>query len=567
MKTSSATAGWQRGGSLKETISSLIIAFVFAFVFRGFVIEAFVIPTGSMAPTLLGQHVSFVSPESGYRWDTDAWDKNNGVPLSVQGTRRAMTVTDPMTGARVGKELPLELGEKRKLISGDRIFVLKYLYSIFDPARFDVVVFKYPGPTPTALTAGEQENYIKRLIGLPNEEIALVDGDVFVRSVNAQALSDMAYSDWTDSQWHVAQKSERVQRTLWMPVYDSRFVPLHPERDLRRWFHSPWRGLKADGTKDTNWDIEDRQSYVYQGNSHTELVWDTKNWPIDDRYPYNELPDLPTRGPLPEVTRRPVFPVSDVRMAMGIEPMAAGLEVAALLDARGHRFKADIAGTHISVSMKSDEDAQGDVWRELAAGELKTPLPVGKTTNLEVWFVDQTIQVWVDGKLVVKGAYAWSPALRAEHATGRRAEDILAPVERGNPLASPGIYRKPEVRWVFNGAPVKLTRVELDRDIFYQPGIYNTRARMGQPSKGTHPSQPCVLGKDHFFVCGDNSPNSLDARLWDAPDPWVAADIDATIGVVPRDLLIGKAFFVYFPGILKDRKLPVPDVGRMRFIF
>ena len=38
---------------IKETITSIIIAFAMAFVFRGFVIEAFVIPTGSMAPTLL----------------------------------------------------------------------------------------------------------------------------------------------------------------------------------------------------------------------------------------------------------------------------------------------------------------------------------------------------------------------------------------------------------------------------------------------------------------------------------------------------------------------------------
>ena len=45
-------------GSVRETIESIIIAFVLAFVFRAFVVEAFVIPTGSMAPTLLGQPVA-----------------------------------------------------------------------------------------------------------------------------------------------------------------------------------------------------------------------------------------------------------------------------------------------------------------------------------------------------------------------------------------------------------------------------------------------------------------------------------------------------------------------------
>ena len=40
----------------RETIESIAIAFVLAFLFRTFEAEAFVIPTGSMAPTLLGQH-------------------------------------------------------------------------------------------------------------------------------------------------------------------------------------------------------------------------------------------------------------------------------------------------------------------------------------------------------------------------------------------------------------------------------------------------------------------------------------------------------------------------------
>src|SRR6187455_724125 len=57
-----------QSGHVKETLISVIIAFILAFVFRAFVIEAFVIPTGSMAPTLMGAHMRFQSPESGYNW-------------------------------------------------------------------------------------------------------------------------------------------------------------------------------------------------------------------------------------------------------------------------------------------------------------------------------------------------------------------------------------------------------------------------------------------------------------------------------------------------------------------
>jgi hypothetical protein len=77
------------------------------------------------------------------------------------------------------------------------------------------------------------------------------------------------------------------------------------------------------------------------------------------------------------------------------------------------------------------------------------------------------------------------------------------------------------------------------------------------------------LTPDQFFVCGDNSPQSLDARLWGPSDEWVVAQIDGAEGVVPRDLMIGRAFFVYFPSLIKGggSGIPVPDFGRLRWIW
>ena len=52
--------------SLKETFESVIIAFILAFIFRAYVVEAFVIPTGSMAPvfTFPAWVQMMVGPES-----------------------------------------------------------------------------------------------------------------------------------------------------------------------------------------------------------------------------------------------------------------------------------------------------------------------------------------------------------------------------------------------------------------------------------------------------------------------------------------------------------------------
>ena len=52
----SRPAAKRRQDGFRETIESIVIAFVLAFLFRTFEAEAFVIPTGSMAETLYGRH-------------------------------------------------------------------------------------------------------------------------------------------------------------------------------------------------------------------------------------------------------------------------------------------------------------------------------------------------------------------------------------------------------------------------------------------------------------------------------------------------------------------------------
>jgi hypothetical protein len=80
------------------------------------------------------------------------------------------------------------------------------------------------------------------------------------------------------------------------------------------------------------------------------------------------------------------------------------------------------------------------------------------------------------------------------------------------------------------------------------------------------PQTTMKLTSTQYFVCGDNSPQSLDARAWGPPDPLVAA-IDPTTNVVPKALMIGRAFFVYFPAWQKRYGIPIPDIGRMRWIW
>ncbi|MBL8764245.1 MAG: hypothetical protein JNM07_08240 [Phycisphaerae bacterium] len=561
--------------SIKETLISTIIAFVLAFVFRGFVIEAFIIPTGSMAPTLMGAHMRFRSPESGAEWAVGPWFSSpaTGEPLDVQGANpnQPVVVHDPMTGLRVeGKEVPR--------LSGDRILVLKYLYALNEPKRFDVVVFKNPSRREHDKQAdGDLQNFIKRLIGLPGEQVALVDGDVFTRKMLEQGVSagrvgsaaGGGSEEWNKPGWTVARKPVGVQREVWQTVFDSAYSPLNPERDGRRWFTTPWAG------EGPGWSIDGRRVYEWSGGGvgATVLRWDSDRpfvrdplgspssnpptWEIVDRYAYDEIaPSLPNAA-----AQRAFFPVSDLRLRAGVEPTGEGLGVACVVLARGHEFRADLQGTGVALRMR----AVGGEWKELARGSF-SGLRKGVVSDVEFWHVDQSLQVWIDGSKVCEAAYEWGPAERILHSTGRRLEDLVGSPGKDSVarLANEAIYRKPGASWGFSGAGVRLHRVALDRDLFYQPAM---QVPQGVPGLGTHPARTVTLGDDQFFVCGDNSPASADGRLWTEVDPWVAAEIDAAVGVVNRELMLGKAFFVYFPApTWVAGRVPVPDFGRMRFI-
>src|SRR6185503_20515293 len=98
-------------------------------------------------------------PNCGHKMSARDTDQTDANPI-----RRA-------DGAEIGTIAPVHYG--------DRILVLKYLYLFEEPRRWDVVVFK----SPDDRSGGEKyaDNYIKRLIGKPFEQIMILDGDIYVR--------------------------------------------------------------------------------------------------------------------------------------------------------------------------------------------------------------------------------------------------------------------------------------------------------------------------------------------------------------------------------------------------
>lgn len=563
-QTESPSSTHHKPIGLKETITSLVIAFMLAFIFRGFVIEGFQIPTGSMAPTLLGKNVPFTSPHNGYDWTTGPHDTNGngGPPLSVQGVKTPMQVTDPMTG--------LDQGEThRKLASGDRVFVLKYLPVLHEAERWDVVVFKNPG---------SHENYIKRLVGMPGEQIAFVDGDVFARPYAEGETLMSGWDAWGQGDWEVARKSERVQRAMLQEISDSRYAPLNADPGFR----SPWTG------EGTGWDgVRSGSSYSFNGTGDAKLVWNGSR-PLTDRNSYNQVRNGFSLWASPNgrsVAGYRPFWVSDLALSVDIEMGEASVVAMPVVKARGREFRGVVdsgSGTArvemriagIEAGVRTDAVPAGE-WSVLDSGSFGKKSG-GEVVGVEFWHIDQSLWLFVDGDLVAggaeDGAYSMTPVERASAATGMTVDELSEYGQRDEEdvdwRVRPGVlsraefYRKPRVEWAFSGGGFTLHNVRVRRDISYM----NMAQRA---TRGGHPDFFPTLSDEEYFMCGDNSARSEDSRLWRDGHivPWVSELIDDRAGMVNKDLIVGKAFVVYWPSMLKDGAVPAPDLGRVRWIW
>tara|TARA_R110002049_G_scaffold27321_2_gene94190 strand:+ start:370883 stop:372916 length:2034 start_codon:yes stop_codon:yes gene_type:complete len=161
-----------RTSANRETIEAFVVAFILALLFRAFIAEAFVIPTGSMAPTLMGAHKDISCDRCGKAFRT-------GASLERRGADMEHTVVGSICpNCRHVNSLDLAGNVNHATFSGDRILVSKFAYTLADPERWDVIVFKFPG--------NPKQNYIKRLVGLPNETLTIRHGDVYVRPTGSE---------------------------------------------------------------------------------------------------------------------------------------------------------------------------------------------------------------------------------------------------------------------------------------------------------------------------------------------------------------------------------------------
>jgi signal peptidase I len=159
----------QEKSGVKDTIRVVIHALILALLVRIFLFQPFNIPSGSMIPTLLVGDYLFVSKYSyGY--------SRYSFPFGL----------DLFSGRVWAKE----------------------------PDRGDVVVFKLPRDNET--------DYIKRVIGLPGDEIQMIHGVLHINgeAVKKERVDDFVMRDPAVRERHMARYMETLPNGVTYPVLD-----------------------------------------------------------------------------------------------------------------------------------------------------------------------------------------------------------------------------------------------------------------------------------------------------------------------------------------------------------
>ena len=175
------------------------MAVVLAFLIRTFEAEAFVIPTGSMAPALMGAHKDLECPECASPFQVSASDiqEENGESKPA----RVNAGICPMCRA------PDIFSEKSNpSYAGDRVLVDKFCYQLKPLERWDVVVFHFPGDA--------SKNYIKRLTGLPGETLWIKHGALWTQP-----------NDRPNEPFRIARKPPEKLLAMLEPVFDNDYMP------------------------------------------------------------------------------------------------------------------------------------------------------------------------------------------------------------------------------------------------------------------------------------------------------------------------------------------------------
>ncbi len=341
--------------SFRRFLETTLLALCALLLFRAIGAEPYGVPTGSMAPTLLGNHKSVVCPRCGYAVHVGAVaDGGEGPsPSTVHRPPSTTQAACPNCGCP-------DLGlDRAPVCRGDHLLVNKTLYDWRRPRRWEMAVFLSP--------VDDAKVFVKRVVGLPGESVQVRDGDVYVDH-------------------ELARKTLAELKALRIPVFDNNCRPAGGWGV--RWLTQPDRGPAAPDGPDLRLEAEGfTHAYQWLVYRHTFATTD-KARPVCDEYAYN--------GSDPA---RPPEPVHDFMVECDLEVCAGDGWVALALNDGGSEVMAELPvgalkdGTHLS-ELPGGAGGEPTVYRTAPA----TGLAAGRTYHVEFAFADRRASLAVDGR-------------------------------------------------------------------------------------------------------------------------------------------------------------------------
>jgi len=569
------------GKATRETIESIVVAVILAFLFRAFVAEAFVIPTGSMAPTLQGRHMDVECEQCEFNYRTGASCEDR------KGNERRMVVASTCPMCRHTMILDKKDSPNQRSFNGDRILVSKFVYEFSDPKRWDVIVFKFPG--------NAKQNYIKRLVGLPNETIRIRHGDIYARNdVNG------------DDEFHIARKEPNKLKAMLQLVHDTDYRSPKltnvgwPPRwkdwgspDAPAWRQAPGgNGFETVGLPNqAAWlryrhviPWEEEWEEIKQGRTPDRLRdRSVAGQLITDHYTYNDgvehtrdRPGLKREG-LWEIMSRGGKRssghhwVGDLAIECDADVKGDSGQLALDLVEGGVHYtcRIDVATGQAVLSIAhGTQSFVGDDGKQSQHPTGATAIRGAGSYRLRYSNCDNQILLWVNNRVIeFDGPTTYSPANNVKPKWNTADAGDLEPAGLGA-----------------TGVEIVATRLRLYRDVYYVAtstysrsdgddynGRFDVDEVMATPEKwattqlfDSRQDVTFTIKKDQFFPLGDNSPQSQDARIWDSKFMPYSGRYPAHC--VDRELLTGKALLIYWPHAWR-RPIPfLPNVKRMGFI-
>lgn len=447
--------------------------------------------------------------------------------------------------------------------NGDRVLVSKCYYdgTPWNPRRHDVVVFRFP---QDPLQDGTPTNYIKRLIGLAGETIAIFLGQLFVATdidysgapqpedESNRRLPQYMYSQFPENQnaikafqsgkFKIIRKSPKTMLSMRRIVYDNDYQAddLRKIGFPRRWQFAPDSGWKAEN--------EDRD-FRFTGKGE-QIAWlryqhilRPADWPSEED---------PSRELLIEQIRKRSHSPQLITDFSGYNSYNVNVSRAApMLNWVGDlmlEFEVTVEepSGELAVELACGIDRFQTIWN-LEDGECRllllregekpkqlsrkaTSLKGAGTFQVRVANFDERITVWVNRELPFGEGVEYERPWHFVNSqdkwvnTGPHENDLKRP-------ASIGI----------RGGKAAVRHLRLWRDTYYvvwrgeypsQEALFNVESPEWTRLREHPPLMTMFVQPGHYLCLGDNSPESSDSREW---------------GLVPKHLLLGRALMVYWP--------------------